>query len=102
MTKTGALKEYLWEKIKSAYLVIFNLKSIKHLSGEVLGASQVALVVKIPLANTGDPGDTGLIPGLGRSPGEGHGNPLQYSCLETPHGQWNLAYSAHEVIKSQT
>ena len=31
---------------------------------------------------TGDTGDVGLIPGLGRSPGEGHGNPLQYSCLE--------------------
>ena len=31
-------------------------------------------------------GDLGLIPGLGRSPGEGHGNPLQYSCLENPHG----------------
>ena len=31
-----------------------------------------------------------LIPGLGRSPGEGHGNPLQYSCLENPKGQRNL------------
>ena len=31
-----------------------------------------------------NPGDLGLIPGLGRSPGEGHGNPLQYSCLENP------------------
>ena len=36
-------------------------------------------------------GDLGLIPGLGRSPGEGHGNPLQYSCLENPHGQMSLA-----------
>ena len=36
-------------------------------------------------------GDLGLIPGLGRSPGEGHGNPLQNSCLENPHGQKNLA-----------
>ena len=35
-------------------------------------------------------GDLGSIPGLGRSPGEGHGNPLQYSCLENPHGQRNL------------
>ena len=32
----------------------------------------------------------GLIPGLGRSPGGGHGNPLQYSCLESPHGQRSL------------
>ena len=36
-------------------------------------------------------GDLGLIHGLGRSPGEGHGNPLQYSCLENPHGQRSLA-----------
>ena len=34
--------------------------------------------------------DAGLIPGLGRSPGRGHGNPLQYSCLENPHGQGSL------------
>ena len=38
----------------------------------------------------GNVGDLGLIPGLGRSPGEGHGNPLQYSCLESPHGQRSL------------
>ena len=35
-------------------------------------------------------GDLGSIPGLGRSPGEGHGNPLQYSCLQNPHGQSSL------------
>ena len=35
-------------------------------------------------------GDLGPIPGLGRSPGGGHGNPLQYSCLENPHGQRSL------------
>ena len=35
-------------------------------------------------------GDLGSIPGLGRSPGGGHGNPLQCSCLETPHGQRSL------------
>ena len=36
-------------------------------------------------------GDLGSIPGLGRPPGGGHGNPLQYSCLENPHGQRSLA-----------
>jgi len=36
-------------------------------------------------------GDLGSVPGLGRSPGGGHGNPLQYSCLENPHGQRSLA-----------
>ena len=47
-------------------------------------ASQVALAVKNPPANAGDIRDVGLIPGPGRSPGGGHGNPLQYSCLENP------------------
>ena len=44
-------------------------------------ASQVVLVVKNLLASSRDVRETDLIPGLGRSPGEGHGNPLQYSCL---------------------
>ena len=42
------------------------------------------LVVKNPLANAGETGDPGSIPGLGRSPEGGHGNPLQYSRLENP------------------
>ena len=50
----------------------------------------MALVVKNPPANAGDIRDTGSIPGLGRSPREGHGNPLQYSCLENIHGQRSL------------
>ena len=41
-------------------------------------------MVKNPPANAGDVRDMGLIPGLGRSPREGYGNPLQYSCLENP------------------
>ena len=45
-------------------------------------ASQVVLVVKNTPTNAVDVGDMGSIPGLGRSPGGGHGNPLQYSCLE--------------------
>ena len=40
--------------------------------------------------NACNAGDLGLIPGLGRSPGGGHGNPLQYSCLENSHGQRSL------------
>ena len=40
--------------------------------------------------STCNAGYLGLIPGLGRSPGGGHGNPLQYSCLENPHGQRSL------------
>ena len=53
-------------------------------------ASQVVLVVKNLPANAGDIRDVGLIPGSGRSPGGGHGNPFQYSCLENPmdRGEW--------------
>ena len=53
----------------------------------IYGASQVALVVRNPPTNTGDardPRDTGSIPGSGRSPGGGHGNPFQFSCLKNP------------------
>ena len=46
--------------------------------------SQVALVVKNLPRNAGDIRDVGSVPGSGRSPGGGHGNPLQYSCLENP------------------
>ena len=53
-------------------------------------ASQVALVVKNPLANAGDTKHVSSIPGSGRSPGGELGNPLQYSCLENPtdRGVW--------------
>ena len=55
------------------------------------GAFQVALVVKNPGAHAGNVGDLDSVPGLGRSPGGGHGNRLQYSCLENPHRQRSLA-----------
>ena len=61
------------------FLIFFLLPCIL-----ILGTSQVALVVENPPANAGDIRDAGLIPGSGRSPGRGHGNPLQYSCLENP------------------
>ena len=54
------------------------------------GASQVVLVVKNLPVNAGDIRGMDLIPGLGRSPGGRHGNPLRYSCLENPHGQRSL------------
>ena len=50
-------------------------------------APQVALLVKNLPANAGDLADAGLTPGSGRSPGGGHGNPLQYSSLDNPRGQ---------------
>ena len=59
-------------------------------------------MVKDPRANVGDVSDVGSIPGSGRSPGEGHGNPLQYSCLENPmdRGAWQAL--VHRVVQSQT
>ena len=53
-------------------------------------APQVAMVIKNLPANAGDRRDAGLIPGSGGSPGGGHGNPLQYSCLDNPmvRGAW--------------
>ena len=58
--------------------------SIYDLSSKGTWASQVAIVVKNPPANAGDVRTAGLIPGWGRSPGRGHSNPLQCSCLENP------------------
>ena len=46
-------------------------------------------------------GDTGLIPGLGRSPGEGNGNPLQYSCLENFMDRGGWLAKVHRVTRSQ-
>ena len=62
----------------------------------------MVLVVKNPPANAGDIRDTGSIPGLGRSPGRGHGNPLQYSCLENPMDRGAAWATVYRVIKSWT
>ena len=64
--------------------------------------SQVALVVKNPPANAGDIRDAGSIPQSGKSPGGGHGNPLQYSCLENPMDGGAWWATVHRVAKSQT
>ena len=59
-------------------------------------------MVKNLFANAEDMRDVGLIPGLGRVPGGGNGNPFQYSCLEKPmdRGPWQAM--VHSVTKSQT
>ena len=59
-------------------------------------------MVKNLHANSGDTGDIGSVPGLGRFFGEGNGNPVQYSCLENPinRGAWWAA--VHRVMKNQT
>ena len=58
--------------------------------------------VKKSACNAEDAGDAGLIPGLGRSPGGGHGNPLQYSSLENPMDRETGRAIVHEVAKSWT
>ena len=67
------------------------LKSLLNLSGFPGGSA-----VKNRLANSGD---AGLIPGSGRSPGGGHDNPLQYSCLENPMDRGAWWAIVHEVTK---
>ena len=67
------------------------------------GASQVVLVVKNPPANAGDIRDSDSIPGSGRFPGGGHGNSLQYFCVENPinRGAWRASPWAHKELDKQ-
>ena len=65
-------------------------------------ASQVALELTNPPANAGDVRDEGSIPGLGRSPGGGNGNPLQYSCVENPMDRGTWQATVHGVAKNRT
>ena len=59
-------------------------------------------MVKNLLANSGDKKEMGSIPGSGRSSGGGHGNPLQYSCLENPVDRGAWCTTVHGISKSQT
>ena len=65
-------------------------------------ASPVAQLVKILPANAGNARDMGLIPGSGRFPGEGNGNPLQYSCLENSMDRGAWLSTVYEVAESNT
>ena len=68
----------------------------------IIWTSQLALVIKNLPINAGNLRDVGLILGLGRSPGRGHGSPLQYSCLENPQDRGAWWATVHRVAKSQT
>ena len=61
----------------------------------------LVLVVKNLPAKAGDIRDAGLVSGSGRSPGGGHGNPLQYSCLENPMNRGAWRATVFKVMKSQ-
>ena len=78
-----------------------NFKSYKRLYRDFSGFSG-GTVVKNLLADAGDAGDTSLIPGSGRCPGGGNGNPLQYSCLEIPWIEEPGWATVHEASKSWT
>ena len=62
----------------------------------------MVLVVKNLPASAGDARDAGSIPESGKSPGGGHGNPLQYSCLERPLDRGARRAAVYRVAKSQT
>ena len=76
------------------YYKIFNIVPCAYIGGFPGGSE-----VKVSACNAGD---LGLIPGLGRSPGEGNGSPLQYSCLENPMDGGAWWATVHGVAKSQT
>ena len=71
-----------------------------HRATKTLGASQVMLVVKNQPANAGGIKEMSSIPRLGRSPGAGHGNPLQYFCLENPMDRGAWWATVHGVTES--
>ena len=88
---------HIWQKIKlKKHIFLFKLGCVR------TWASQVMLVVKNTLANAGDIREMGLIPGSGRSPGGGHGNPLQYSFLENPMDKESWQATVHRVAKCWT
>ena len=78
-------------------------KELTLLPGSKLkGTSLLVLVIKNLPANTGGIRNLGSIPGSGRSPGGGHGNPLQYFCLENPKDRGAWRATVHRVTKSWT
>ena len=81
-----------------------NYKELKTTACMSTGAPSVALAVKnLPAnANAGDGRNTSSIPASRRYPGEGHGNPLQYSCLENSMDRGAWWVTVHRVAKSQT
>ena len=78
------------------------LRKLLELFRTIYSSSQVTLLVKNQPANAGDIRDVGWIPGSGRSPGGGNGNPLQYSCLENSKDRGTWWATGHGIAKSRT
>ena len=111
LVKLGWITGSIGEKTKQKALVLAftSFHGIKPLTMTNLklhmrchGGAPLELAVGNPLASAGDIRDAGLIPGLGRSPGAGHGNPLQYSCLDNSKDRVAWWATVHVVTKSQT
>ena len=104
MVLQGQLKFIeIWELRRSSKAWKTQAFQAKKVAGNHWGGpSQMALVVKNTAANAGDIRDAGMTPGSGRSPAGGHGNPLQYSCVEDPmhRGAWRAI--VQWVEKSRT
>ena len=92
--------KYIFYVLKSILISYFPPKYLSLLKA-IHGVSQVVQVVKNPPTNAGDVRDASSTPGLGRFPGGGHGNALQYSCLETPMGRRTWWATVHGITKSQ-
>ena len=92
---------YLFDKTDLSWNYCGNHLKI-YVNHHAVRASQETLVLKNLPTSAGDIRDSVLIPGLRRSSGGGHGNPLQYSCLENPmdRGAWQA--TSHRVTQSQT
>ena len=98
--EVGAILEF--EKILLRYLKIHRLQLRLYINLPSFLGFPSGLVVKNLPVNSGAAGDLSSIPGLGRSPGKGNGNPLQCSCLENPmdRGAWRA--TVYGVAKSRT
>ena len=95
----NSLYSYMYDSENTIHFLI--MKSFK-LTMLRFRAFQVALVVRNLPANEGDIRDTGSIPGSGRSPEGGHGNPLQYYCLGNPMDKGAWWDKTHGVAKTRT
>ena len=90
---------FVWQAKEPELKAMGSVEGLEQGCG-IYRASQEALVVKNPPANAGDIRDTGLVPGLGRSPGGRHGNPFQHSCLQDPMDKGSRRAMVYRIAKS--